>query len=136
MLSYRVFERQILDSSSNLSYSLLCVDGVEIQSWVHCLQAAQLSILEFLLLLFCSMFGLSILYNFQSMYHPNMVKTSQIKKDHSNYPSGPPLQHRTKDLAQAMKGQIATPHQQAHLGIAASWLKLRLHTRHFSSLML
>lgn len=64
-----------------------------------------------------------------------MVKTSQIKKDDSNYPNGPPLQHRTKDRAQAMKGQIATPHQQAHLGIA-SWLKLRLQTRHFSSLPL
>ena len=77
------------------------------------------------------MFGLSILYDFQCIYHPNIVKTAQIKKDHCNYPDGPPLQHKPKDPAQAMKGQIATPHQQAHLGIAASWLKLRLQTCHF-----
>lgn len=82
------------------------------------------------------MFGLSILYDFQCIYHPNVVKTCHIKKDHSNHPDGPPLQHRTKDLAQAMKGQMSTPHQQVHLGIAASWLKLRLQTRHFSALML
>lgn len=62
------------------------------------------------------------------MYHLNVVKTSQIKINHSNYPDGPPSQHSTKGLAQATKGQIAMPHQQAHLDIAASWLKLRLQT--------
>jgi len=82
------------------------------------------------------MFGLSIFYDFQCIQHPSTVKTSQIKKEHSNYPDGPPLQHRSKDLGQAMKGQIATPHQQAHLGIAASWLTLRLQTHRFSSLVL
>lgn len=56
-----------------------------------------------------------------------MVEISQIKKDHSSYSDEPPLQHRTKDIA---------PQQQAHIGIAASWLKLRLQTYHLSSLML
>lgn len=82
------------------------------------------------------MFWLSILYYFQCIYHPNMVKTFQIKKDHSSYPDGPPLQHRIKELARALKGQMVTPHQQMHLGITASWLKLRLQTHHFPSLML
>lgn len=58
---------------------------------------------------FCSMFGFGILYDFQGIYHPNMVKTSQISKDHSSYPERPPLQHRTKELAQAMKKQLQHP---------------------------
>lgn len=37
--------RQTLDSSSNFGKgqsSLLCIDGIQIQSWVYCLQAAQI----------------------------------------------------------------------------------------------
>lgn len=58
---------------------------------------------------FYSLFGFSTLYDFQGTYHPNTVKTSQISKDHSSSSERPPLQHRTKELAHAMKKQLQHP---------------------------